>query len=69
MPRDEKWWASRYAWEKRALERVREIFPRAQIDDTDSPYYTEVTDDGTAYVHGVGAYPYLIPRAVEPWIE
>ena len=68
-PRDEQWWARRYAWELRALDRVREIFPRAQIDDTDSPFYTEVLDNGAAYVHGVGAYPYVIPHAVEPWTE
>jgi len=68
-PRDETWWDRRYAWRLRALERVREIFPRAQIDDTDLPFYTEVIDNGTAYVHGVGAYPYVIPHAVEPWAD
>ena len=68
--RDEQYWARRYAWELRALARVREIFPDAQIDDTDSPFYTEIIDNGTAYVHGVGgAYPFEIPRAVEPWTE
>ena len=67
--RDYEWWARYRAWEERALERVRAIFPRAQIDDTDSPYYTEIADDGTAYVHGVGAYPYVIPSAVEPWVD
>jgi len=69
-PRDDQWWEKRYAWEKRALERVRELFPRAQIDDTDLPFYTEVLDNGTAYVHGVGgAYPFVVPRAVEPWAD
>jgi len=66
---DAAWWARRLAWERQALERVRETFPRAQIDDTDGQYYTEIADNGTAYVHGVGAYPYVIPQAVEPWAD
>lgn len=66
---DAAWWAKRLAWERQALKRVLEIFPHAQIDDTDGQYYTEIADNGTAYVHGVGAYPYVIPHAVEPWLD
>ena len=49
-----------------ALEEVRKVFPEAQTHDIDSPFYTEITDQGHAYVHGGGAYPFVLKNVCKP---
>jgi hypothetical protein len=57
------------AWAAAALEVVRDEIPEAQMDDIDSPFYTEMMDDGDAWVHMGETSPWVVENAAEPFMD